>query len=135
MIRELKSPLSCTGVRFSSYRLHILERRPLVYYVHFCRLVCFCIEPFAFSSPITFVYKFTAFIRKNYQLGCMSDLFCCCGMHVLGAALQPNFGEPPLSFDARGVLSITAALILICTLAFLYPHHVRPYLQHDQFSM
>lgn len=77
----------------------------------------------------------------------MSDFFVVAICMALGAALRLNFGEPPREFgctycahrsfslDARGVLSITAALTLICTLAFLYPHHVRPYLQHDQFSM
>lgn len=122
------------GVRFLSYRLHILKRRLLVYYVHFCRLVCSRVEPFAFLCPLL---SFASLLRLSVIIAsldaCLTYFVVVAVCIVPGAALQPNFGEPPLQLRrTRGSFYV---LILICTLAFLYPHHVRPYLQHDQFSM
>lgn len=116
------------GVRFLSYRLHILKRRLLVYYV-------LVLSPSHFLRPLL---SFANLLRLSVIIVSL-DVDACLTYFVVavciapGAALQPNFGEPPLQL--RCTRGSFYTFILICTLAFLYPHHVRPYLQHDQFSM
>lgn len=117
------------GGRYTSYRLYTLERRLLVYYVHFYRLVCSLCLLLLFANLL----RLSA-INANLNACLTYFVVAVCMSLGAGQILVSHREFRSFSFDARGVLSITAVFILICTLVFLYPHHVRPYLQHSQFS-